>query len=99
MKHDAAKEEATRNSKRQRKSRRKIRATPPCKEWEPPPGGWRTPNAFARTVMRHALQPFARISLRRDTDPTGPDMIEAPDLAITPNDVRRARRALAQREG
>lgn len=24
---------------------RRSRATPPCKDWEPPPGGWRTPNA------------------------------------------------------
>jgi hypothetical protein len=100
------------------------RATPPAKAWEPPPGGWRTPNADAAliemvrqlrasgaldplqtqaagliTAMWQALQPFARISLRHDTDPTGPDMIEAPDLAITPNDVRRARRALVEREG
>jgi hypothetical protein len=26
-------------------TRKKIRATPPCKDWELPPGGWRTPNA------------------------------------------------------
>lgn len=45
-------------------------------------------------AVRAALEPFANISLARDTDPSAPDMIEGPDLAITPNDVRRARAAL-----
>jgi hypothetical protein len=62
-----------------------VQATSPT----PAPGGME---------LADALKPFARISLRHDTDPSGPDMIEAPDLAITPNDVRRARKALA-REG
>lgn len=45
--------------------------------------------------LRAALEPFAKIALVRDTDATGPDAIDAPDLAITADDVRRAREALA----
>jgi len=53
--------------------------------------------AFARcTALEDALAPFAAISLARDSDPSAPDMIDAPDMAITPNDVRRARAALAR---
>lgn len=50
-----------------------------------------------RTIVKleRALAPFARISLTHDTDPSGPDMIEGPDLAITPNEVRKARAALS----
>lgn len=44
--------------------------------------------------IRVTLEPFATISLARDTDPTGPDMIEGPDLAITPADVRAARQLM-----
>jgi hypothetical protein len=47
--------------------------------------------------MVEALRPFAAISLVRDHDPDGSDMIDAPDLSITPNDVRRARAVLAIR--
>jgi hypothetical protein len=47
--------------------------------------------------MVEALRPFAAISLVRDHDPDGSDMIDAPDLSITPNDVRRARDVLATR--
>jgi hypothetical protein len=51
------------------------------------------PALDVRTV--EALRPFAAISLVRDHDPDGSDMIDAPDLSITPNDVRRARDVLA----
>lgn len=44
--------------------------------------------------MREALKPFAAIHLMHDAQPSEPDMIDAPDLSITPNDVRRARAAL-----
>jgi hypothetical protein len=44
--------------------------------------------------LREALAPFAAIGLIRDNDPSGPDMIDAPDLAVTADDVRRARTAL-----
>jgi hypothetical protein len=43
--------------------------------------------------LKAALKPFASISLLRDKDPSGPDRIEAPDLAITPAEIRRARKA------
>ena len=56
---------------------------------EPPP-----PIPDGRIALE-ALEPFARISLIRDSDPGAlNDMIDAPDLAITPKDVRRARAAL-----
>lgn len=57
-----------------------------------------TPAATAGSAvaMREALKPFANISLIRDADPGAlNDMIDGPDLAITPKDVRRARAALA----
>lgn len=44
--------------------------------------------------LRDALKPFAAISLVRDREPDGPDMIDAPDLAISAEMVRRAREAL-----
>lgn len=39
-------------------------------------------------MMRAALVPFADISLARDADTAAPDMIEGPDLSITPANVR-----------
>lgn len=45
-------------------------------------------------ALRNALEPFARIPLARDHDAKAPDMIEAPDLSITPTHVRAARSAL-----
>lgn len=48
--------------------------------------------------MEAALKPFTDINLIRDSDPSGIDAIDAPDLAITPADIRRARAALG-REG
>lgn len=45
--------------------------------------------------MEEALRPFAEISLHRDESPQGPDMIEGPDLYITPTQVRAARSALS----
>ena len=44
--------------------------------------------------LRRALKPFAEIGLVRDRDKAGNDMIDAPDLKITPKHVRTARRAL-----
>jgi hypothetical protein len=44
--------------------------------------------------IRVTIEPFANISLARDTDPSAPDMIEGPDLAITPDDVRCIRRLM-----
>jgi hypothetical protein len=44
-------------------------------------------------ALRKAIAPFADISLARDTDESAPDMIEAVDLAITPDQVRAARLA------
>ncbi len=55
------------------------------------------PLVMAKTraeILREALTPFARIALARDANPNAPDCIDAPDLAITPDDVRRARKAL-----
>lgn len=48
----------------------------------------------ARADLVAALAPFAAIPLARDSDDMAPDMIDAPDLAITAEDVRRARAAL-----
>lgn len=48
-----------------------------------------------RADLVAALAPFAAIPLARDSDDMAPDMIDAPDLAITAEDVRRARAALA----
>jgi hypothetical protein len=46
--------------------------------------------------LAKTLEPFAKIALVRDAAPGAyNDMIDAPDLAITPKDVRRARSALA----
>ena len=44
--------------------------------------------------LRRALKPFAEIALARDWTEAGPDMIEGPDLRITPRQVRAARSAL-----
>lgn len=49
------------------------------------------------TAVRKALRPFAEIGLARDTDESADDRIDAVDLAITPKQVRAARKALAQR--
>jgi hypothetical protein len=44
-----------------------------------------------------ALEPFARISLIRDSDPGAlNDMIDGPDLAITPKQIRAARAAIGK---
>lgn len=50
----------------------------------------------SNTALRTALIPFANINLVRDSDygTASPDMIDTPDLAITPNQVRAARDAL-----
>lgn len=47
-----------------------------------------------------ALKPFAEIALLKDDDkrPGQPDMIEGPDLAITPAHVRAARSAITKAE-
>ncbi len=50
-------------------------------------------------ALEEALKPFAEIALYRDVRPDGPDMIDGPDLAITPTDVRRARDALTKLRG
>lgn len=42
-----------------------------------------------------ALKPFAEIALTRDRTAKGDDMIDGPDLAITPTHVRAARKALS----
>lgn len=49
-------------------------------------------------LLRAALKPFAEIALLQDDDHRAglPDMIDMPDFAITPADVRRARDALRQ---
>lgn len=44
-------------------------------------------------ALRKAIAPFADIALARDADEAAPDMIEGPDLAITPEQVRAARLA------
>lgn len=50
--------------------------------------------AQALTVFWKALKPFADIALERDHDERAPDMISGPDLAITPAQVRAARKVL-----
>jgi hypothetical protein len=55
--------------------------------------------ATVKEKLIAALKPFANIHLARDSDPSQVDRIEAPDLAITPKDVRRARTALIRAEG
>ena len=45
-------------------------------------------------VARDALEPFARIALAQDGNKRAADMIDALDLAITPEQVRAARKAL-----
>jgi len=45
--------------------------------------------------LRATLEPFGSISLVRDAHAAGPDMIDAPDLSVTPADVRRARIAIS----
>lgn len=42
--------------------------------------------------LRKAIKPFADIHLARDADARADDMIEGPDLAITPTQVRAARK-------
>jgi hypothetical protein len=47
--------------------------------------------------LREALRPFAMIALERDTyGEDGRDMIDGPDLCITPSNVRAARKVLAR---
>lgn len=46
------------------------------------------------TGLEQTLLPFAEIALERDADPAAPDMISGPDLAITPAQIRAARRIL-----
>ena len=46
-------------------------------------------------VLGYALVPLASVALVRDWNENGPDMIDGPDLAITPKHVRAARSALA----
>ncbi len=50
-------------------------------------------------VMAKALRPFADIALCQDFDSAAADMIDMPDFAIVPNDVRTARMALPQSAG
>ena len=45
-------------------------------------------------ALEKALEPFAAIALYRDFRPDGIDMIDAPDLAITPDQIRKARSLL-----
>lgn len=45
--------------------------------------------------LRAALKPFSEIALARDWDKQAEDMIEGPDLTITPDQVRKARAALS----
>lgn len=47
--------------------------------------------------LREALRPFAQIALVRDNEPEAEDMIDAPDLCITPTMIRRAREAIKRR--
>ena len=49
-----------------------------------------------RDRLRKALEPFANIALAQDGDKRAPDMIDGPDLSITPEHVRAARRALGE---
>lgn len=68
-------------------------------DFDPKAGPAATPPSGSAVAMREALKPFANISLIRDADPGAlNDMIDGPDLAITPKDVRRARAALAAKE-
>lgn len=46
------------------------------------------------TGLEETLRPFAEIALARDDDASAADMISGPDLAITPAQVRAARRIL-----
>lgn len=46
--------------------------------------------------LRAALKPFANIGLTQDGNKRAPDMIDGPDLSITPADVRAARCALGE---
>jgi len=48
-------------------------------------------------IARAALEPFANIALAQDGDKRAADMISGPDLAITPNQVRAARKALGHK--
>lgn len=50
--------------------------------------------ADALRAVLEALKPFAEIRLIQDQDPSGIDGIDAPDLAITPRQVRIAREML-----
>lgn len=47
-------------------------------------------------VLVRSLKPFANIALEHDCNHGGADCISAPDLAITPRDVRNARAAIAR---
>lgn len=46
--------------------------------------------------LRKALEPFSNITLAQDGDKRALDMISGPDLAITPANVRTARKALGE---
>lgn len=61
--------------------------------------GWPNWEAQPSRVKRlsAALEPFAAIALAQDADAAAGDMIDAPDLAITPNQVRAARKALGHK--
>lgn len=50
--------------------------------------------ATAIAFLRRVLEPFANIALERDANKKAEDMISGPDLSITPDQVRAARRAL-----
>jgi hypothetical protein len=47
-------------------------------------------------ALRKAIAPFADIALARDSDESAPDMIDAPCLSVTPEQVRAARLAHEQ---
>lgn len=45
-------------------------------------------------LLREVLRPFARLPLERDCNPNARDHIAGADIAITPAQVRAARRVL-----
>ena len=61
--------------------------------------GWPNWEAQPSRVKRlsDALTPFANIALARDQDDAAPDMIDGPDFAITPEQIRLARKALGRK--
>lgn len=60
---NAAEKEAIRNAAKPRKPGKKVRATPPCTGWEPPPGGWVLPNAERLAQALEASQELLVTSL------------------------------------